>query len=175
MSKNALILTVILTGCNGESIAEQTDQKEEVSTISNNCTLNEQTVDDEQTVDAPIYLEPVFNGMTASYVSIDNATVHSVITEPKALADYEIDPVVKYRYKVRMDILLDNGLCASTWFWHHRNTGWSDLNYNCLYNSPVYSYDEAMMNYGDYSAANGDNFKINFPRSSSVYLEWNVG
>jgi hypothetical protein len=127
-----------------------------------------------QAIDAPIYLEPVFKDMTAIYVYKDNATVYSVITDTKVLAYYEIDPIITYRYKVKMDIVLDNGLCASTWFWNGKNTGWSELNYECNQNYPVYNHDEAMMYYGDYSVGQGDNFTVTFPRSGSVYLEWNV-
>lgn len=41
-------------------------------------------------------------------------------------------------------------------------------------NYQLYTYDEAMVFYGDYSMANGDNFTVTFPRSGAVYLEWNV-
>ena len=122
----------------------------------------------------PIYLEPIFKDMTVSYVYKDNAKVYSFITETKQLADYEIDPVITYRYKVKMDIVLDNGLCASTWFWNWEDTTWSELNQECNKNYPLYSYDEAMMYYGDYSVSQGDNFTLTFTRIGPLYLEWNI-
>ena len=168
-----LIVALLLSGCNDESNSPQEvveSQRHDFTPLSP-LHAAPYTV---TAIDAPAYLEPIFSGMTDSYVYADNATVFSEVAESKALSDYEIEPVITYRYKVKMDIIFDNGLCASTWFWNGQNTGWSELNYECKQNYPVYNYDEAMMYYGDYSAANGDNFTVAFPRSGSVYLEWNI-
>ena len=173
MYLRVLIVALLLSGCNDDSNSPQEAAESQRHDFTPLSPLHAApyTV---TAIDAPDYLEPIFSGMTESFVYADNATVHSEIIESKALSDYEINPVITYRYRVKMDIKLDDGLCVSTWFYRGQRELWSDANVSCDMNYQLYTYDEAMMYYGDYLVSHGDNFTVTFPRSGSVYLEWNV-
>lgn len=112
--------------------------------------------------------------MDSTYVYVDNATVFSMVEEVKAIQDYEIAPVISYQYKVKQDIILTDGYCASTWWWRGKNYGWSELGIECNQNYQVYSEQEFMDKYGDMEVATGVNFSTLFPRVGKVSLEWSI-
>lgn len=122
--------------------------------------------------DEPEYLTPIYTNMTASYVAVDMGTVHSSIEESRLLSDYEIALDITYRYRVKMDIHLDNGMCVSGWFWNDKETTWSDENLDCVYNYPVYGYDDFIAIYGNATVSTGNNFTVTFARAGSLDVEW---
>ena len=172
MYLRVLIVALLLSGCNEEdsqqSPAPEHQTRHDFTPLSS-LHAAPYTV---TAIDAPVYLEPIFIGMTESFVYADNATVFSGIIESKALSDYEIEPVITYRYRVKMDIKLENGLCVSMWFYRGQRDLWSDANVSCDMNYQLYSYDEAMMFYGDWEVKKGSNFTATFRRVGGVGLGW---
>ena len=172
MYLRVFIVALLLSGCNDESNSPQVaeSQRHDFTSLSPLYAAPYAV----SAIDAPVYLEPIFSGMTESFVYADNATVFSEIAESKALSDYEINPVITYRYRVKMDIKLDDGLCVSTWFYRGQRELWSDANVSCDMNYQLYTYDEAMKFYGDMYAKKGSNFTATFRRVGDVGLEWRV-
>lgn len=125
-------------------------------------------------IESPQYLEPIFEGMTASYVYTDNAITYSNITESKALRDYVIEPEFNYQYRVRADIWLDSGYCVSFFVVKNKIEAWSGEGATCDYNSRELTTDEAMAAYGMYEVKPGKNFIATFRLAGSVNLEWNI-
>lgn len=111
MYLRVLIVALLLSGCNKDDSQQLLEPAPEQQTRHDFTPLSPlhaapYTV---TAIDAPFYLEPIFSGMTDSYVYADNATVFSEAVESKALSYYEIEPVITYRYRVKMDINLDSG------------------------------------------------------------------
>lgn len=163
-----IIIAIMLTGCNIEDFNEQTEYIEipvEAPT--------EQKYEYEIKLDTqPEYLTPIYTGMNANYVTYDNATTHSYITEKRLLSNYDINLNISYKYRVRMDIHLDSGYCASAWFYNDNDVTFSDENTDCRDNYPVYSLDDFMAIYGSVTVSAGVNFTVTFIRAGSVDLEW---
>lgn len=73
---------------------------------------------------------------------------------------------------MKIDIKLEDGLCVSTWFYRGQRELWSDANVSCDMNYQLYTYDEAMMFYGDLNVKKGSNFVATFRRVGEVEVEW---
>lgn len=187
MFKKVLFIAVLLTGCNhdefvyvnadADASAASTPTQPITPTLRSDFTPLSPLSAEPYTVtaiDAPVYLEPIFSGMTESYVYIDNATVHSNIEQLKRLDEHEITPQITYRYRVKMDIVLSNDLCVSTWFWKGENVGWSYMSDECNQNYPVYEFDDAMAIYGNLDVRDGANFTLTFQRAGDVTVLWNI-
>ncbi|MDX1473336.1 MAG: hypothetical protein R3309_04145 [Reinekea sp.] len=169
-----LIVALLLSGCNKDDSQQLLEPAPKQQTRHDFTPLSPLHAAPYavEAIDEPDYLEPIFIGMTESYVYVDNATVFSEIAEIKALSGYEIEPVITYRYRVKMDIELDNELCVSTWLYRGQRELWSDANVDCDMNYQLYSYDEAMSFYGDWNVKKGSNFTVTFRRVGDIEVGW---
>lgn len=171
-----LIVTIILSGCNGESYEEVEIEEIKAPVISYIAPIG--NIDSEPykaTVFEPEpYLELVYNGMTSTYAHENNATVYAVVTESKMLSDYEIDVTLSYRYRVRQNIMLENGMCASVWYWNSKEPMWSDTGDGCSNLSPTYTQEEFMALNGWMEVEKGNNFEVLFPRIGGLSMEMNI-
>jgi len=164
---HALIITLGLSGCQQEEYTRNQSAHKSDSIIA---PIIEQPYLKPLATNATTYTEDgVLHGDT---LDMWGSKICSIVSEEKSLSEYEINPVFMHRYRVRMDIVLSNGLCVSAFHWH--GVEWSDANVECDSNRAVYSQDDFMNIYGSYAVAKGKNFTAYLLRDGGWSVKWGI-
>lgn len=164
---HALIIALSLAGCQQE---EYEPVQYDSIAQANIAPVTEQSYLTPIITNATTYTEDgILHGDT---LDMWGSKIYSEITEVKSLSQYEINPVFMHRYRVRMDIILSNGLCVSAFHW--RGVEWSDADARCDSNRAVYNADDFMNIYGSYVVAEGDNFTVHLLRAGEWSVKWGI-